>query len=267
MGRFLKHPLLVAIVAGLVGSVSTWFTFKNTAPHATIVPQNIEVEAAKSVTFDAQESSDPDGSIVSTEWTVSGRHPKAATSIASCIDGATAYQLTCRFIAPGTHTVGFSAVDNDDGTAATSTDVTVIIPGGYIGVVLQFESNSERSALEKAFNYGVDWTEVQALVGGKLIVLRNADTGDPVLANSYQRSVDKAKAYAEKASQAAGLRIMATLPQRAIEKVEADLQEVGISAQFVRIPAGEIMLALERGFANSSFVPLDSPQQLTKYYQ
>ncbi|MBB3231312.1 PKD domain-containing protein [Halomonas stenophila] len=267
MWHLLKHPLLVAVIGGLVGSLSTWITFKNTPPVATIIPENVEVGAAESVTFDAKKSHDPDGSIVSTGWLVSGHDPKEATSIAACTPGATGYQLICRFVAPGTHSVGFSVTDNDDTTANTSTRVTVNVPGGYIGVVLQFGSNADTTALEKAFNYGVDWTEVQALLGGRLIVLRNADTGQPVLANAYQRSIEKAREYAENARQPQGLRILASLPQRAADKVASDLQEIGVSAHFVRLPAGEIMPSLHAGLANSSFVTLESPQQLTEYYE
>lgn len=268
MKKYLKHPLLVAIVGGVIGGgvcILDSIGPSNSPPTISLVPSIITVDAAENVTFDAQDSIDVDGDIVHSEWSVNGRKYDE-TPIASCDDQGNVIQMTCRFAIPGTHIISLTAVDDDDAMAVKSSSVRVTMPGGYIGVILQYGEKNKDENLQNAFNYGVDWVKVQTLLAGKPIILYDPMQAMPVYATTFTRSIEKAKKYAKNSENARGLRVLARLPRGAMDKVLQDLAEVGVHVIFVPIAAGEVFSALQRGTANSSFIVLDGPDSLSEYY-
>ena len=269
MKKSLKHPLLVAVVGGVIGAAACILDSispGNSPPVISLVPSVITVDAAENVTFDAQGSTNIDGNIVHSEWSVNGRKHDE-TSIASCDDQDKLLQMTCRFAIPGTHVISLSVVDDDDTKAVQSSVVQVKMQGGYIGVVLQYGDKNKDENLQNAFNYGVDWVKVQTLLTGKPIILYDPTEAMPVYATRFTRSVERAREYAKNSKNARSLRVLARLPRDAMNKVLQDLAEVGVNVRFIPIAAEEVFAAMRKGTANSSFVLIDGPDALYKYYK
>jgi len=107
--------LAVADEAGNEASTERAITVEspNEAPSAAFTPSSGQPSVGESVTFDASESSDPDGSIASYTWSIDG--PKAGT-------GATIEHV---FDSTGTHTVQLRVTDETGSIAKTQQTVTV----------------------------------------------------------------------------------------------------------------------------------------------
>jgi hypothetical protein len=266
VGNIIGHPLFIAIIGAVAGSVFTWISLKNAPPIVSLVPTSALVNAADIVTFDGQGSSDSDGEIIEFEWSVGGSSLDN-TGVASCqqISGQT--QITCRFAIPGAHIVSLAAVDNDGAKSVQASNVIVSMRGGYIGVLLQYGQKNKDDNLQNAFNYGVDWVSVQTLLRGKPIVLYDPIKQSPVFATQFKRSITKAEQFAKKSSNAKGLKVLARLPPDAKDKLMMDLIEIGVAATFIDIGFGEIFPALDARLANLSFAPLNEPEELLKYYE
>ena len=267
MKDILSHPLLTAIAGGIAGSIFTWLTLKNEPPVISLTPSSITVNAAESVVFNGQGSSDKDGEIKHLKWSIGGNEVDTST-VASCYENEVVKeQITCQFTVPGSHVVSLSAVDDDGDESVKSSNVLVKMKGGYVGVVVRNDLNKSDKNLQNALNYGVDWVKVQSLLKGMPIVLYDPSSQGPVLSTKFRKSVEKAREFVSNSKYEGSLSIFAPFTYEVQEEILKDLSKIGLKPFFNRIPFSEVYSSSKEEMRGAGFVFIDTPEDLLKYYK
>jgi len=265
MKKLIAHPLFVGIFCLLLGALINEIVKRNSAPIAKIVPSQITVNSAENISFEAKDSSDPDGDDLNFKWTVAGNSFNSS-SVAFCqLYNPT--QLNCSFSSPGTHIVSVQVTDKYNSSATASSSVKVTIPGGYIGFIIQYGVKEKDLDLIRAVNFSIDWVKIQSLLRGKPVVIYDPDSSSAVFAINIKRSISKAKKYINNLKTIDGLKILAPPNPEIITQIKDNLAEVGINVSFASMPGGEVYLALERGLSNSGFLSISNENDLMNYYK
>jgi len=182
-----------------VGAINYWSNFTEPQePEPTTTPPIVNqlpiaiingptsTNAGDVVEFDGSDSSDPDGSIVSYEWSVDGV-PVADSSVFS-------YQ----FATSGTSTVGLTVVDNQGSSASTSLEVfvdpistsssftttTTITTGVYINEFLPDPSTSTEHEWVELYNVNTSSVDLSGWTFLDSVTVRNSPTGT-IVANGF----------------------------------------------------------------------------------
>lgn len=267
---FLSHPLFVALMSGLFGAIFgvlfTGWKLKNDPPVAKIVPSNASVNAAESIMFDANGSTDSENGNLKFQWKVNGR-PWENAIVASCDKNNNGSMINCRFASPGIHSVSVTVTDKQDSSRTALASVNVKLLGGYVAFVIRSDTNESDPALIQAFNYAVDWPKVQALMRGKPIVLFDPDRKEPVFALDIKQSISKAKENLNQSTHGNTLKIIGQLIPAAMNQIRRDLSKIGMLPAFIQLPMGEVYLPLERELGRSGIVILSDINELKTYYE
>lgn len=266
MKKIIKHPLFVSIFSLLAGVLLTECVKRNSAPLAKIVPDKLSINAAENVTFSASGSSDPDNDKLLYDWSVGGA-PINTTPIGFCSSTDDNLQLSCKFTSPGNHIITIRITDEHTATSSANASVRVIIPGGYIGFLIQYGSSGRDLNLIRAVNCAIDWVKIQANLRGKPIVIYDPDSNSDVFAVTIERSILKAKEYLKASGGGAGLKVLVPSSVNISKQIQGDLEEAGIHAAVVPMPFGEVYTALTQGLSNTGFIPLSSSEELLNYYK
>ncbi|MEP4546168.1 MAG: PKD domain-containing protein [Saccharospirillum sp.] len=262
-----RHPLIVGIISAatgaIIGSLATRVSLTNEPPLASIVPKQLEVNAAETVGFDARQSYDPDGEIVAYHWEVGGQGIDNSP-VASCYTKDSERQMDCRFGIPSSHSVSVS-VEDQNGVSTTSTAIVkVIVPDGYYGFMLKKRTGGVLDeALIQAFNMAIDWPSVQYNFGGIPILLYDPVKKEVVYAVSVEQSVEGAKSLVNENQLSGDLEIVGFASTEAEDLIAAGLREVGLDARFIT-PSGLASALQQRG--DASFRSLSSLSELRQYY-
>jgi len=252
--------VVVAIIGSLFGAFVTWITLKNEPPSADLVPSMLEVEANQPINFSAAGSSDPEQDSITFRWSLNGL-PFGENPAANCTPANDPAIVNCRFVMPGTHAVTVEVEDGDGLIASKSASVTVSLNNGYLSLVLNVPGGADaQAAAERAFLYAIDWREVQALVG-RPIILFDPDRGASVYAATVKRDLEAAiAAITAPEVSFGGLKIgNFGLRPNVQDLIMIHAADAGLSVTFFALPAGEVMIGIERGIGEGGFTLSNSP--------
>ena len=253
--------LSVAAGGALIGALITWATTRNAPPTVALSPESLEAEALEEVRFTAEGSADPEGDPLAFAWRLNAL-PFDASPAAQCAATPLPSVVTCRFLMPGTHAVTVEATDGRRLRASRSASVTVILEGGYVGLVLG--DSGSRDALERALLYAVDWRTVQANVASP-IVLNDPDLPGTVYAASRIPDIERARTAMTRAVPPHVVQIYSFgLPQGARDLIVSGAAEAGLAVSFVILPPGEVATAIGDAKPDGGIVLLDRPSVLAE---
>ena len=162
---FYRASLTVTDNIGDSSTANIDITVTNRNPVARITYTSLNVKAPGSLAFNGDTSSDPDGTIVSYNWTVSNGL------------SATTPNATFAFTSEGSYIVTLLVTDNSGGTNSASVTVTVTSPDNILPIaILNVDKNS--GLINETFEFNVS----NSSDPDGNIVLYQLDFGDGTLA-------------------------------------------------------------------------------------
>ncbi len=259
LGKLLIGTAL-AVISALIGGVVAWMSIKDEPPVVSISPKEITVAALEPTIFSAEASHDPEGADLTFAWSLNGQ-PFGSSPVAVCSETPKPSVVSCRFSMSGTHAVTVAGKDPSSLVSSAAATVQVKLENGYLGLVINVGDMITQSAIETAILYGVDWGEVQTLVGRPIIL------NDPILKTSvyaalYGRDLEAAKS-ALSVTSIAGIKVGSFgLRQEAQDIIQLQAAEAGLHISFFSMPANEVMSGIQAGIGEGGFLAISSPAEL-----
>jgi len=250
---------VVAFVSFAIGAGGAWFVSENAPPLMNISPANLDEELLRVVRFNAGGSRDPEGADLSFAWELNGL-PLSQSQAGQCVQLGSGEVLECRFSAPGTHSVSAIATDEKGKSSRVSSSVTITVPGGYVGLMINGLDQKTRLLIERILLRAVDWPRVQAETE-KPIILNDPDGSGVVYAVSEVMDKEKARHMLRlEGFGDGGLNvdlIMARVPRDAIDFITQDMADLGVILNFIGV---DYSMSVGLGGDQDGFIgPIDHP--------